>query len=82
MLFRSDLARGKTKGDRAMDALNLLKRGTLQVGTRGVASSETTPTVVEERSLPALEFGYDRNEEPTLEQVQEIMRQQGIPTEE
>jgi hypothetical protein len=77
----TDLAKGKTKGDRAIDALNLLKRGTLQVGTRGVASSETTPTVVEERSLPALEFGYDRNEEPTLEQVQEIMRQQGIPTE-
>ena len=71
-----DLARGKTKGDRAIDALNLLKRGTLQVGTRGVAASETTPTTVEERMLP--EVTVTESPELTLEQLQEEARRRGM----
>jgi len=76
----TDLARGKTKGDRAMDALNLLKRGTLQVGTRGVAASETTPTVVEEQMLP--EVTVTESPELTLEQLQEEARRRGMNVEE
>lgn len=76
----TDLARGKTKGDRAIDALNLLKRGTLQVGTRGVASSETTPTVVEEQMLP--EVTVTESPELTLEQLQEEARRRGMNVEE
>lgn len=76
----TDLARGKTKGDRAIDALNLLKRGTLQVGTRGVAASETTPTVVEEQMLP--EVTVTESPELTLEQLQEEARRRGMNVEE
>ena len=72
----TDLARGKTKGDRAMDALNLLKRGTLQVGTRGVAASETTPTVVEEQMLPEVTVTGDR--EPTLEELLKEAESRGM----
>jgi hypothetical protein len=76
----TDLAKGKTKGDRAIDALNLLKRGTLQVGTRGVAASETTPTVVEEQMLP--EVTVTESPELTLEQLQEEARRRGMNVEE
>jgi hypothetical protein len=76
----TDLARGKTKGDRAIDALNLLKRGTLQVGTRGVAASETTPTVVEDQMLP--EVTVTESPELTLEQLQEEARRRGMNVEE
>ena len=71
-----DLARGKTKGDRAMDALDTLKRGTIQLGTRGVAASETTPTAVEERSLPPVEV--IESPELTLEQLLEEARTRGM----
>jgi hypothetical protein len=72
----TDLAKGKTKGDRAIDALNLLKRGTLQVGTRGVAASETTPTVVEEQMLPEVTVTGDR--EPTLEELLKEAESRGM----
>lgn len=72
-----DLARGKTKGDRAIDALNTMKRGLIQVGTRGVAASETTPTTVEERVLPAVEV--IANPELTLEELEEEAKRRGIP---
>jgi hypothetical protein len=73
----TDLARGKTKGDRAMEALNLLKRGLIQVGTRGVAASETTPTTVEERMLP--EVTVTESREPTLEDLLKEAEARGMP---
>lgn len=73
----TDLARGKTKGDRAMEALNLLKRGALQLGTRGVAASETTPTTVEERTLP--EVTVTESREPTLEDLLKEAESRGMP---
>lgn len=71
-----DLARGKTKGDRAIDALNTLMHGFVQVGTRGVAASETTPTTVEERVLPDVPVIESR--ELTLEQLLEEARNRGM----
>lgn len=73
----TDLAKGKTKGDRAMEALNLLKRGLIQVGTRGVAASETTPT--QERMLP--EVTVTESREPTLEDLLKEAESRGIPME-
>ena len=72
----TDLARGKTKGDRALEALNTLKRGLIQVGTRGVAASETTPTTVVERVLPEVPVVESR--ELTLEQLLEEARNRGM----
>jgi hypothetical protein len=75
-----DLARGKTKGDRAMDALDLLKRGTIQLGTRGVAASETTPTVVEDQMLP--EVTVTESAEPTLEELLREAESRGMAVQE
>lgn len=71
-----DLARGKTKGDRALEALNTLKRGLIQVGTRGVAASETTLTTVEEPMVP--EGTATESPELTLEQLLEEARGRGM----
>lgn len=75
-----DLARGKTKGDRAIDALNTLARGAVQVGYRGVTASETTPTTVEERVLP--EVTVIGTPELTLDELEEEAKRRGIPVEE
>jgi len=72
----TDLARGKTKTSRAIDALETLK-GTLQIGVRSVPAAETTPTNVEERMLPEVVVESDR--EPTLEELLQEAESRGLP---
>jgi hypothetical protein len=58
----------------------LLKRGINQLGTRGVAASETTPTVVEDQMLP--EVTVTESPELTLEELLREAESRGMAVQE